>query len=64
MYLPERLSGDKVDRNPKRDSVVSGSLGLLEDWGCPNAAELPGIRVGKLAALSEPMSGISAWGCH
>ena len=53
-----------VGWNPSWDSVVSGSSGSQKDQGCPSAAELPGIRLGKPAANSEARSGLSAQGCH
>jgi len=39
-------------------------LGVKERPGCLSVAEFPGIRVGKLAVINEPMSGLSAWFCH
>lgn len=35
-------------------------LGVTQRPGVPESAELPNIRAGKLAAISEPRSGLSA----
>ena len=51
-------------KNPRWDSVVAGSWGTQEDWGCLSVAGFPDIRVGKLAEISKCRSGSSAWGCH
>ena len=61
---PERRSGGKAGCYPRWVSVVSGFLGSQEDWRCLSVAGFPGIGVGKPAAISEPKSGLSAWGCH
>lgn len=44
--------------NPRWDSVVSGSLGSQEDWGCLSAAEFLDIRTGKLATTCDARRGL------
>ena len=50
--------------DPRWDSVVSGFSGSQEDQGCLSAAQFPDIRAGKPNSINEPVSGLSAPGCH